>query len=278
MTAAPQGDRPRFSHHRGLGRVLAVMDFDGTLTTGDCMLEVLDRFLDDWPAVFAAARAEGLGDVACVGRGLALLRTPPEQIVAAFVDAAELRPGLGRLLERLLADGGEAAVVSAGIRAAIEAVLAAAGVPAVPVYAGELTGDAAHGYGLVLHERFGDCPVCGAGRCKGALTRWLRRPGQVVVAFGDGGRDLCMAREADLVFARGRLLELCAREGLPAVELTDFDAAAGAADREARRRWPRRPRSCSSRRGRPDSISCLSGAPAAASGAPQSRPPSRGRP
>jgi len=62
-------------------------------------------------------------------------------------------------------------------------------------------------------------------RCKGALTRWLRRPGQVVVAFGDGGRDLCMARAADLVFARGRLLELCRQEGLPAVELTDFDAA-----------------------------------------------------
>jgi len=201
------------------------MDFDGTVTTSDCMVAVLDRFLDDWPGVFAAARAEGLGEVAAVQRGIALLPVTREQIVAAFMETAALRPGVADFVARVLAAGGEAAVVSAGIREAIEAVLAAAGVPVIPVHAGELHGDAAHGYALEL-EGFGDCPACGAGRCKGPLTRRLRRPGQVVVAFGDGGRDLCMARAADLVFARGRLLGLCRQEGLPAIELTDFAAAA----------------------------------------------------
>ena len=163
--------------------------------------------------------------MASVARGLALLRVPREQIVAAFIDAAELRPGFAEFVAGLLAQGGEAAIVSAGIREAIEAVLDAGGAPRIPVYAGELEGDAASGYTLDL-EGFGDCPDCGPGRCKGPLTRRLRRPGQVVVAFGDGGRDLCMAREADIVFARGRLLKLCEQQGLAAIELTDFDAAA----------------------------------------------------
>lgn len=210
---------------RGLGDVLAVMDFDGTVTTGECMPVVLDRFLDDWPGVWVAARAEGLGEVAAVARGLALLRVPPDEIVAAFIAAAELRPGLGGFVARVLAAGGEAAIVSAGIREAIEAVLAAGGIARIPVYAGELEGDAVRGYTLDLRG-FGDCPACGPGRCKGPLTRRLRQPGRVVVAFGDGGRDLCMAREADIVVARGRLLELCEREGLTALELTDFTSVA----------------------------------------------------
>jgi 2-hydroxy-3-keto-5-methylthiopentenyl-1-phosphate phosphatase len=210
----------------GAGNALAVMDFDGTVTARDCMVAVLERYVEDWPRVAAAARAEGLGEVAVIERGIGMLRLPRDQIVAAFVETAELRPGLGRFLEWLLGAGGSAAIVSAGIREAIESVLQANGLPAIPVFAAELDGDSVRGYTLALHEDFGDCPVCGRGRCKGPLTRGLRRPGQVVVAFGDGGRDLCMAREADLVFARGRLLRLCEREGIPARELTDFDAAA----------------------------------------------------
>ena len=225
MTRSDGGPAEAAAAPGGARQVLAVMDFDGTMTTRDCMIAVLERYVEEWPRVADAARAEGLGEVMAVERGLGLLRLPLEQVVAAFVETAELRPGLGRFLVWLLGAGGSAAVVSAGIREAIESVLQAGGLPAIPVYAAELDGDAAHGYTLALHEDFGDCPVCGSGRCKGPLTRGLRRPGRLVVVFGDGGRDLCMAREADLVFACGRLLRLCAREGIPARALTDFGAA-----------------------------------------------------
>ena len=205
-------------------RPLAVMDFDGTATTADCMPVVLDRFLDDWPGMYRAARAEGLGAAAAVARGVAALRVSRGDLVAAFLEVSVLRPGLAGFVARVLAGGGEVAVVSAGINEAIEAVLRAGGVPPVPVHAGTLAGDAAHGYTLTL-DGFGDCPLCGAGFCKGPVVRRLRRPGWKVVAFGDGARDLCMAREADLTFARGELLGRCARDGLPVRELTDFDAA-----------------------------------------------------
>lgn len=225
MTAgAPDTGRPSPAPSGPFGRVLAVMDFDGTATTADCMPLVLGRFLDDWRGMYTAARAEGLSQVAAVGRGLASLRATQEEVVAAFVEVSVLRPGLAGFVARVLGDGGEAAVVSAGVREAIEAVLRGGGVPAIPVYAGELMGDPARGYSLDL-KGFGDCPLCGPGFCKGPVVRALRRPGQTVVAFGDGARDLCMAREADLVFARGALLGLCEQEGLQVRELTDFDDA-----------------------------------------------------
>jgi 2-hydroxy-3-keto-5-methylthiopentenyl-1-phosphate phosphatase len=43
--------------------------------------------------------------------------------------------------------------------------------------------------------------------------------------FGDGPSDVCPAREADLVFARGHLAERCEQEGLEWRRLTDFGVA-----------------------------------------------------
>ncbi len=50
----------------------------------------------------------------------------------------------------------------------------------------------------------------------------MRRPGDIVLVFGDGASDLCPAREAGLTFARSHLAERCAAEGLPWRPLPDF--------------------------------------------------------
>ncbi len=42
------------------------------------------------------------------------------------------------------------------------------------------------------------------------------------MVFGDGPSDLCPAREADIIFARGHLAERCEEEGLEWRPLTDF--------------------------------------------------------
>lgn len=208
---------------RDLRDVFVAMDFDGTITTRDCMEVVLARHAEGWSRVAAAARDQGLSEGESLERGIGLLRVPREQILAQFVAAADLRPGFRAFLQWVLAGGGRAAVVSAGFREAIESVWRREVLPAIPVYAADLKGDAVGGFELEFHEPLGDCRVCGRGRCKGALTRSLRREGEVVVAFGDGGRDLCMAREADLVFARGRLARLCRSEGIRARCFFDFN-------------------------------------------------------
>ena len=56
--------------------------------------------------------------------------------------------------------------MSAGIREAIEAVLAAGGIARIPVYAGELDGDAVRGYTLDLRG-FGDCPGAAPAAARG---------------------------------------------------------------------------------------------------------------
>ena len=84
------------------------------------------------------------------------------------------------------------------------------------LFASELVGEGPDGgppYHLEFSDALGDCPRCGPRSCKAAILRRLRRPGDVVLVFGDGPSDLCPAREADLVFARGHLAERCAAGG-----------------------------------------------------------------
>jgi 2-hydroxy-3-keto-5-methylthiopentenyl-1-phosphate phosphatase len=208
----------------GPHRLLAVMDFDGTITAGDCMDELLERHVAAWPSLKEAVRSAGLPETAAIEEAVGLLRIPRRRALAEFARYAVLRPGFHRFLEGLLDAGGRAAVVSVGFREGIEAVWRREQLPAVPFYAAELLGDTPSGYALGLHGAYGDCPVCGPARCKGPVVRSLRREDELVVAFGDGSRDLCMAREAAAVFARGRLARLCEREGIPWHRLDDFEA------------------------------------------------------
>ena len=203
-------------------RLLAVMDFDGTITSSDCMEALLRRHVMAWPRLVEAVRGGRLSQAAALAEAVAMLKIPRTQVLGEFADSAVLRDGFRSFLDRLLVGGGRAAVVSVGFREAIETVWRREQLAAIPLYAGELLGDPEVGFRLELHDAYGDCPACGRGRCKRAVVRRLRRDKDIVLAFGDGSRDLCMAREADVVFARGQLARLCDREGIAWRPLEDF--------------------------------------------------------
>jgi 2-hydroxy-3-keto-5-methylthiopentenyl-1-phosphate phosphatase len=198
------------------------MDFDGTITELDCMDALFRRHLEGYQELIAAMRSGELRPADAVRRGVSELPIPGEQVLHEFSEAAVLREGFATFLQRLLAGGGRAAVISAGFREGIERAWRREGLADVQLFAGELLEDPTNGHGLELHSAFGDCDVCGPHACKGPIVDSLRRPGDLVAAFGDGQRDLCMARRADLVFARSGLARSCEREGIAYVPLDDF--------------------------------------------------------
>ena len=223
-----------------LRRLLAFLDYDGTATTRECNEVVLQALVGDaWRPFEDEVRAGRLSHAECFSRQIGLVEAPRAQLLGDMVDAAEPAPGLAEFLAALRAGGARAVLVSAGFREVIEAVWRRHALPAVELAASELDGSGQDGtgprggppYQVVYSPRLGDCPRCGPASCKAAVLRELRHPGDVVWVFGDGASDLCPAREADLIFARGHLAELCATEGLPWRPL-DF-AAARTALREA---------------------------------------------
>lgn len=205
--------------------MLAVMDFDGTITEQDCLDTLFRRHLTSYPELTAAMRSGQLRPADAVRRGVSELPIPRDQVLDEFSQAAVMRGGFAEFLRRLVAGGGRAAVISAGFREGIERAWRREGLSDVELFAGELLEDPPNGHRLELHPAFGDCDVCGPRACKGPIVDGLRRSGDVLAAFGDGQRDLCMARRADLVFARSGLARSCEREGIAYVPLKDFTTA-----------------------------------------------------
>ena len=149
-------------------------------------------------------------------RQIGLIEAPRAELIRRLLEVAEPMPGLRAFFTELQARGGESAIVSAGIREAIEAFWEREQLPPMELFASELVGEGPDGgppYHLEFSDALGDCPRCGPRSCKAAILRRLRRPGDVVLVFGDGPSDVCPAREADLVFARGHLAERCAAGG-----------------------------------------------------------------
>ncbi len=117
-------------------------------------------------------------------------------------------------------------VVSAGFREGIERLWRREGLPPVPVRqrhrATQRRRRAAVGR-VVQHAL--STATLRARVVQGRHLRTLRRVGDAVAVFGDGVSDLCLAREADIVFARGMLAELCERESIAYHRLSDYRLA-----------------------------------------------------
>lgn len=223
------GGNGQHSGDEGDGRrILALLDYDGTMTTHECNEIALQYFVGDaWRPIEDELRADRLSHAEGFDRQVALIQAPRDEFLGMLTAVAEPAPGLAAFLVALAERGGRAAIVSAGLREAIEGFWRRESLPALDLYASELIGDGPDGgppYRLGFNDALGDCPRCGAASCKAAVLRALRRPGDVVIVFGDGASDLCPAREADLTFARDHLAERCAAEGLEWRPLDDFGA------------------------------------------------------
>jgi len=205
-----------------LARLLVLLDYDGTVTAHECNELVLQTLTGDaWREPEAELHAGLIGHAECFSRQVAMIDVPRARLLEEAVRVADLAPGFKEFLRALHGAGARTAVVSAGFREAIEAVWNVNALPPVQIFASELIGERPP-FRVAYNPALGDCPVCGTGTCKGALARSLRRPGDVLTVFGDAHSDLCMAREADVIFARGTLVRLCEREGLTCHRLHDF--------------------------------------------------------
>jgi 2-hydroxy-3-keto-5-methylthiopentenyl-1-phosphate phosphatase len=215
----PAATQPAFS------RLLVLLDYDGTVTDREYAVLALQQLTGDaWRAFDQAAARDEIGPADCLRRQVELVTTSKEELIDTSSRDARLAPGFSRFLSALVAGGARVAIVSAGFREAIEALWRREQLPPVELFASAVVprdGSAGPPWTVSFDRRLGDCPTCGPRGCKAGALRLLRRPGDTVAVFGDGISDLCLAREADAVFARGRLVELCEGEGIAYHRLSD---------------------------------------------------------
>lgn len=215
-----------------------VCDFDGTATvedTADALsIEYIGR--ERWKRANDAFHAGELTFVQLLREIFEPITASPEQVRAFARSHARFRPGFEALVEACRTRGHPFIVASGGldiyIRPALEAL--------APALADELEVRANHAEyvpgGLKLSFPYQDAPgACGScGSCKGAVVKELKAKGHRVIAVGDGNADRCMAGVADVLFARGRLLEWCRNTRIPCESFETLDVVVARLARESR--------------------------------------------
>jgi len=197
------------------------VDFDGTIAPVDTTDLLLERFAapawreieDDW-------KAGRIGSRECLVRQIDLVRASEAQM-DAFVAGIEIDRGFARFARLCRRLGHSVTIVSDGLDRTIEAVLGRYDLD-LPFHANRLQWRGDDRWRLTFPHASSDCRAL-AGTCK---CRFLDgQPRQLHIVVGDGRSDFCVADRADLVLAKGALLDRCRASAIPHLAFVDFDQA-----------------------------------------------------
>jgi 2-hydroxy-3-keto-5-methylthiopentenyl-1-phosphate phosphatase len=185
-----------------------VVDWDGTVTVQDSLVQVIHEFGD--PALLAELEPRVGVDLTLheeIALEFAAVTAPLAEVVAWVVEHVEVRPGLRELAEL------RPVVVSAGFHELIEPVLRREGVE-LEVLANRVE-PLPHGWRVRFRDEAA-CASCGEPCKRGSVA------GEPYVYVGDGYSDRCAALAAERVFARDALAAYLDLRGFPYEPFRDF--------------------------------------------------------
>ena len=198
------------------------IDFDNTITLGDVLDGVIEKFSFDeqWKVLETEWEVGRIGARECLDGQLRGLRaTWPE--FEQHLEGVELDAGFAALIEFVQRAGGELTIVSDNFDLIVGQILQRRGFAQVAVRANHLEIAADR---VTPSFPYGN-PACpGCAHCKKIHFVPPNDDGRQVIYVGDGRSDLCPARHANVVFAKSSLLAQLRAEKIPCIafgELTD---------------------------------------------------------
>jgi len=203
-----------------MDRPLAVLsDFDGTITVEDVAEVLLARFATgEWEEIERLNRAGVLGTRETMARQFDIVHATREELADCFRREARMDPTVPSFLRFCTSRGIPFEIVSEGLDFYLDELMKMWGLD-VPVR----TNRAVFEDGRIRIEYPHADPTCTlCGTCKLDRVFQMRVAGYRVVYVGDGDSDLCPAVEADEVFAKARLADLCEAEGIAYHRFRDF--------------------------------------------------------
>ena len=193
--------------------MLFVIDFDGTLSVGDTVDAMLERFADDrWKDLEDEWLNGKITAIECMKQQLDLVEADQVTLEDFFrgiqLDASFIP------FHKYISQFSKVAIVSDGLDHAIDVATHNADIPAMPIYANKLNFKP-NGVSISYPYRNPECRA-GNGVCKCQIAEQLSADvGGKVILIGDGKSDYCLAKHADIVFAKGKLITHCEQENIP---------------------------------------------------------------
>lgn len=183
-------------------------DFDGTITKVD----TLNTFLrvhatDEWLEIEDRWINGEIGSRQCIEEQMQLFPGMTEKTMNDFVDSIEIDETFIPFYEFVKEKNIDFSIVSDGFDLFIERILNRYDIKNVKIYSNKLKFD-----GKNFETSFPHCSQdCkrDSGVCKCSVIKNNRIVTKRLLYAGDGLSDFCVSNKADILFAKGSLLEYC---------------------------------------------------------------------
>jgi len=190
------------------------LDFDGTITRQDVLDELIKKFSidDSWKIIEEKWQKGLIGSRRCLQEQFDLLRVSPEQLERTL-DGIELDEGIFTLLELLESQHVPVMVISDSVDVFIRRILHRNGITKLTFRSNGMV----HQDSRLKLQCSDDKTACRfeAAHCKCRTVEVAGDPKRRNIYIGDGRSDLCPARRADYVFAKGILAQCLEKESIP---------------------------------------------------------------
>jgi len=196
-------------------------DFDNTITSFDVLDAIIKKFSinSDWKKAEKLWKAGHIGSRECLKRQFALIRvTRPE--LEKYISRVKILSNFDKLIVFLEKKGLKPVILSDSFSFIIKAILRSNGIKGVKIYSNDLKfqGNRVIPYFPYANMKCGKC-----GHCKNKQLKKILLRDKILMYVGDGRSDVCPAQEADIVFAKGYLLDFFKKKKKLCIAFRDIE-------------------------------------------------------
>lgn len=199
-------------------KTIIVSDFDGTITREDTLYKFFKTYADNYWLEIEAMWVDGkIGSAECLLRQFELVDNLNKDLIEKYTSTIELDPYFKEFIEN---NKNNFVVVSDGVDYFINKVLENHGIKNIKIisnHAEFIEGK----FSLSYPNKNLNCKNK-SGTCKCSVVNTLKEKYDKIIYIGDGQSDFCVADKADILFAKGSLLNYCKKNNIKCREFESF--------------------------------------------------------
>ncbi|MFA6350412.1 MAG: MtnX-like HAD-IB family phosphatase [Candidatus Omnitrophota bacterium] len=195
-------------------------DFDNTITTFDVLDGLIKKFSIDheWEDVEGLWKSGVIGSKECLKRQLAKVEMTRQEL-DGYISTVNILPNFDKLVLFLKEKGIQPVILSDSFSLIIKAILKNKGIKGVKVFANTLK---FNGSKVIPSFPYANNKCGKCGHCKKNQLKKRAFCDKIIMYVGDGRSDVCPAQEADILFAKGYLLDFFKKKKRLCMAFNDF--------------------------------------------------------
>ncbi len=199
-------------------KTIIVSDFDGTVTKKDSLYDFFETYAEtSWLEVEKKWVDNKIGSMECLEQEFELVKGLDEKLIDEYTSTIELDSYFKDFISK---NDFDFVIVSDGIDYFINKILEKNNIETIKIISNHAE-FIDKKFTLSFPNKNLKCKN-GSGTCKCAVVRDLRQNYDRIIYIGDGQSDFCVADKADILFAKGSLLNYCRENNIKHREFKNF--------------------------------------------------------